>query len=135
MLKEHDLNWIYMWHSYNARPRLRTGRSYVYPQPAVTCSKLTIETLEQDVKCVQSKCRLWAGKFRLGSVKLVCPLDKWNPQQVFLKICQSYETKYSRMDQVKFFKGCLPQMLLGPFLNTLSHLKLHEKYNRVQKVK
>ena len=24
-------------------------------------------------------------------------------------------TKYSRMDRVKFFKGCLPQILLGPF--------------------
>ena len=33
-----------------------------------------------------------------------------------------FGTKYSRMDQVKFFKGCLPQVLLGPFLNTLSHL-------------
>ena len=54
----------------------------------------------------------------------------------------SYGTKYSRMDQVKFveeslkrfegvwsalkrqysfkfFKGCSPQILLGPFLNTL----------------
>ena len=35
--------------------------------------------------------------------------------------------KYSRVDQVKFvvdsfFKGCLPQILLGPFLNALSHL-------------
>ena len=28
------------------------------------------------------------------------------------------------MDQVKFFKGCLPQILLGPFLNTLSHLSI-----------
>ena len=27
---------------------------------------------------------------------------------------------YSRMDQVKAFKGCLPQILLGPLLNTLS---------------
>ena len=26
------------------------------------------------------------------------------------------------MDQVKLFKGCLPQILLGPFLNALSHL-------------
>ena len=26
----------------------------------------------------------------------------------------------------KFFKGCLPQILLGLFLNTLSHLKLME---------
>ena len=29
-------------------------------------------------------------------------------------------TRYSRMDQVKFFKSCLPQILLGSFLNTLS---------------
>ena len=36
----------------------------------------------------------------------------------------TYGTKYSRMDQVKFFKGCLPQILLGPFLNILSHIKL-----------
>ena len=33
-----------------------------------------------------------------------------------------FGTKYSRMDQVKFFKGCPPQILIGPFLNTLSHL-------------
>ena len=26
------------------------------------------------------------------------------------------------MDQAKFFKDCLPQILLGPLLNTLSHL-------------
>ena len=32
------------------------------------------------------------------------------------------ESKYSKMDQVKFFKGCLPQILLGPFLKTLSQL-------------
>ena len=50
----------------------------------------------------------------------------------------SYGTKYSRMDQIKFvegtlykfFKGCLPQILLGPFLNTLSHIK-HIKINEV----
>ena len=58
--------------------------------------------------------------------------------------CGSFGKKYSRMDQVKFVedslqkrwrdmvclsrsyhfkfsKGCLPQILLGPFLNTLSH--------------
>ena len=50
-----------------------------------------------------------------------------------------YEAKYSRMDQVKSvadnclgrpyhfksFQGCLPQSLLGPFLNTLPHIYLH----------
>ena len=30
--------------------------------------------------------------------------------------------KYSRMDHVNFFKGCLPQILLDPFLNTLSQI-------------
>ena len=29
---------------------------------------------------------------------------------------------YSRVDQVKFFKGCLPQILLGSFSNTLTHI-------------
>ena len=29
-------------------------------------------------------------------------------------------SRYLRMDQVKFFKGCLSQILLGPFLNTLT---------------
>ena len=39
-----------------------------------------------------------------------------------------YIRLYSRMDQVKFvhhfklIKGCLPQVLLGPFFNTLSHI-------------
>ena len=26
------------------------------------------------------------------------------------------------MDQVKFFKGCLPQILPGPFLNTFPYM-------------
>ena len=29
---------------------------------------------------------------------------------------------YDRSYHFKFFKGCLPQISLGPFLNTLSHL-------------
>ena len=33
-----------------------------------------------------------------------------------------YGAKYSRMDQVKFFKGCFPQILIGLFLNTLSYI-------------
>ena len=48
---------------------------------------------------------------------------KWYSQ----KISGYTIVKYSRMDQVrpyllKFFKGCLPQILLGPFLNTLSQI-------------
>ena len=28
----------------------------------------------------------------------------------------------------KFFKGCLPQILLGPFLNTLTQIKAHTSF-------
>ena len=31
-------------------------------------------------------------------------------------------TKYEEMDQIKFFKGYFPQILLYPLFNTLSHL-------------
>ena len=33
-----------------------------------------------------------------------------------------YGAKYSRMDQVKFFKGCLPQILFGSFPYHLQNL-------------
>ena len=36
----------------------------------------------------------------------------------------TFWSRNSRMDQVKFFKGCLPQILRGPFLNNLTHLLL-----------
>ena len=32
--------------------------------------------------------------------------------------------RYLRMDQVKFFKGCLPQILFSPFLNTFIYISL-----------
>ena len=33
-----------------------------------------------------------------------------------------YRTKYSRMCQVEFVEDSLQKILLGPFLNTLSHI-------------
>ena len=73
-----------------------------------------------------------------------------------ISFCETFGTKYSRMDQVNFvkdslekvwrdmvylsrpysfklFKGCSPQIFFGPFLNTLSQSKVsqkrfHEKY-------
>ena len=54
---------------------------------------------------------LWKRDFNFFEIKLCVHLELFG-------------TKYSIMDQVTFFKGCLPQILLGPFLNTLSHLLL-----------
>ena len=84
---------------------------------------------------------------------------KWNNAST--GICQKvlyagkwtiYGSRYSRMDQVKFlediwsdmiwrsrpchfqfFKDCLPQILLGPFLNTLTQIFLQAN-SQIQKV-
>ena len=37
-------------------------------------------------------------------------------------ICDYYMVSLGRPYLFKFFKGCLPQILLGLFLNTLTHL-------------
>ena len=34
----------------------------------------------------------------------------------------TYDTKQSRMDQVKFVEDSLQKILLAPFLNTVSHI-------------
>ena len=49
-------------------------------------------------------------------------VDRYNLWTITKKCI--YGTRFSRMDQVKFFKGCLAQILLGPFLNTMSHIQL-----------
>lgn len=36
-------------------------------------------------------------------------------------------SKYSRMDLVNFFRGYLPQFLLGQFLDTLSQVSVNNK--------
>ena len=68
---------------------------------------------------------------------------KWIVDSVSIITAVTYETKYSRVDQVKFvedslqkgclfkavfqgclFQGCLSQFFLGTLLNTLSHIGL-----------
>ena len=46
-----------------------------------------------------------------------------------MPLLDKYGSSYSRLYQVKFFKGRLPQILLGPFLNTLTHMLLIIKVN------
>ena len=40
----------------------------------------------------------------------------------------------SRPYPFKFFKGCLPQIFLGPFLNTLSHTAISKKDVGIYKI-
>ena len=44
-------------------------------------------------------------------------------------------TCLSRLYHFKFFKGCLPQILFGPFLNTLSHLCLKYYYPNTKRLR
>ena len=55
-------------------------------------------------------CYIWVKVFRNGASK-ICGRQ---PLKTF---------KWSRPYHMKFFKGCLPQILLGPFLNTLTHIE------------
>ena len=52
-------------------------------------------------------------------------LFKWLRFSLFSKL---YKTSQRRsVSPLKFFKSCLPQILLGLFLNTLSHLAFAKK--------
>ena len=54
---------------------------------------------------------------------LILYLLKTSENRGFLMFSGLYERKYSRMDLIKFFEGCLPQIIFGPFLNNLFHIK------------
>ena len=60
------------------------------------------------------------------SIPLMFPggIDMWIKvfKKGLIKICGRQPLKY--LEGFKFFKGCLPQILLGPFLNNLSHVTL-----------
>ena len=51
------------------------------------------------------------------------------------KICGRQPLKNLKWPyQFKFFKGCLPQVLLGPFLNTLTQMKLLRFLNFILRI-
>ena len=52
-------------------------------------------------------------------------VNHWN-KSILLRL---YELRRSRMNQVKFFTGCLLQILLCPMLNTLTHINQATKKN------
>ena len=55
------------------------------------------------------------------------------------KICGRQPSKnlkwYGLPNHFKFFKGSLPQILLGPFLNTLTHIIIAEKKEKNENIK
>ena len=60
--------------------------------------------------------------------KFCCPLEQ-SIQECTKETCGRQPLKYlkgygllRRPYPLKFFKGCLPRILLGPFFNTLSHM-------------
>ena len=45
------------------------------------------------------------------------------------KICGKQPYRLFRQYSFKFFKGCLHQILVGPFLNTLTHISFAKNIN------
>ena len=60
-------------------------------------------------------------EFRYIFVLMSMKQELFRERKVLTKI---FGTKVFKSGQSKFFKGCFPQNLLGPLLNTLSHLVL-----------
>ena len=69
------------------------------------------------------------NKIDISFSTLILKIANFKNNQLVSNKHPLFGTKYSRMDQVKFFKSCLPQILLGSFLNTLSYLFKHENIN------
>ena len=58
------------------------------------------------------------------SYKLV--KSKMNFTNEMCQLHQIWDKVFKNKPSKKFFKGCLPQILLGPFLNTLSHIAVND---------
>ena len=72
------------------------------------------------IRLVFVKVKYWRIDIILSSNRMDDkPLDFVNKKPI---CTQKYESRYSRMDQVSFFNNSLPQILLCPFLNTLTHM-------------
>ena len=60
-------------------------------------------------------------------------IQEWTKWNLWKTAFKKFEVIWSASDMVclnrpyhfKFFKGCLPQIPLGPFLNTLSHIYIN----------
>ena len=52
-------------------------------------------------------------------------IQEWTKQNLWKTAFKKFDGIWSALSRpysFKFFKGCLPQILLGPFLNTLTHV-------------
>ena len=67
-------------------------------------------------------------QLRIPKNLILILIEKYEWDKVFKngssKICERQPLKNWKADFYQFFKGCLPQILLGPFLNTVSHMQI-----------
>ena len=72
------------------------------------------------------------GKYGPEKLRIQALFTQWYTVDGTVRIKKPW---LGRLYHFKFFKGCLPQILLGPFLNTLTHLffyALHPKILLIQ---
>ena len=58
-------------------------------------------------------------------------IQEWTKQNLWKIVFKKFEGIYPTYP-IKCFKGCLPQLLLGSFLNTLPHFFLSKFYVRTK---
>ena len=93
----------------------------IYHELANVCQQFCFQLLDtingdEEVRCIMSHGNSinTEGEWDLAFVKEAIKYEQ--------KEVRSDGSRYSRINQVKLFKDCLLQILLGPFLNTLTHI-------------
>ena len=64
---------------------------------------------------------IFSGSYRKGRFVWNTYISKYSK---YSKVTLEYKNGLGRPYHFKIFKGCLPQILLGPFLNTMTHFSL-----------
>ena len=65
---------------------------------------------------------IFSGSYRKGRLVWNTYISKYSK---YSKVTLEYKNGLGRPYHFKIFKGCLPQILLGPFLNTMTHFSLY----------
>ena len=76
----------------------------------------------------------WFPKILVWQYQMGQSIQEWTKQNLWKTAFKKSEglcSALSRPWPFEFFKGCLPKIVLGPFLNALTHLDMLDTKNRM----
>ena len=121
-MREWPQNYPYIFINFNNFPLISFNQSHLYNLRQKIIHFITTEDGKKLV--------LQYSKFGVISLVNCANSDRANSKWIKVfkngpsKICGRQPLKNMKSYHYKFFKGCLPQILLGPFLNALTQMFL-----------